>query len=226
MSNPALFAAHAYTMSKTGTKDERINKINDDEDIKKSGFKAIKEKSGRDITYFENPTDKKVVIAHRGTDVTGAKAKLDIGSDLSYAFGQEKHNKNFKKRTKETKKLLKGVDPSYHTTLVGHSLGGISVNESLKNKTVRDKTDIAHTYNAGFNPFSTPVSKTIKKQLDDKVIHHRTKNDIISKAGGPFGVTLSYDEKKKKIYKKIPSKHLNTFKTIDQLNTHGIKQFL
>lgn len=224
--NNALFAQQSYEMSKSGNKDERINKINNHEDIKKSGFKAIKEKSGRDITYFENQKDKQVVIAHRGTDVTGAKANIDIGSDLSYAFGAEKHNKNFKKRTKETKKLMKNIDPSYHVTLTGHSLGGMTVNESLLNKSVRGSTDIAHTYNAGINPFGKPVSKPIKKELENKVIHHRTKNDIISKAEGPHGVTLTYDEKKKKIYKKIPKKHLNTFKTVDQLNSHGIKQFL
>ena len=75
-----------------------------------------------------------------------------------------------------------GDDKDY--SLGGHSLGGsIALNTLKQSKSIRDRTKVAHVFNAGYTkPFheSIKVDKPIKRELDKKVNIHRVKGDIVS----------------------------------------------
>ena len=103
----------------------------------------------------------------------------------------------------------------------GHSLGAFSLNHTLaKSKLVRDNLDMAHTFNAGSTPISdndlTNISSQGKKQLKNRVIHHRTKDDIVSKGlkltGVPFGKLQEYKLKATDKEKEHRELHMNLLK--------------
>ena len=142
-----------YAMLGSKNKTERIREAN--AVMVGTGFKVIDVLSSRDILYLINDDLKEVIIAHRGTDVSGFKTAPDLKSDFLIAMGQEEQGKQFKKRTSRTKNLMKEVPDDYKVWLSGHSYGGSSVNEALKNsKYTADRVDGVSTFNAGFSPFS------------------------------------------------------------------------
>ena len=75
-----------------------------------------------------------------------------------------------------------GDDIDY--SLGGHSLGGsIALNTLSQSKSIRDRTKVAHVFNAGYTKAfheSVKVDKPIKRELDKKVNIHRVKGDIVS----------------------------------------------
>jgi hypothetical protein len=229
----ARLANETYNMLGNKSKQERIDKIN--ENIADTGYRAIPSKSNRDIVYFQNDDTKTVTISHRGTDVTGKKTKQDVGADLMFALGAEKHSKEFKKRRDTTSKLVKDIPDDYKLNMSGHSYGYGSMVDTIKNKkNVRDKLiksgGLAEGFNGASSPFTKKASKTRQKELQDSVIHHRIDDDLVSKASilnNDVGVVKTYKQKSnKKIYKSIPSHLKKVFNSLDQLNAHSLNNFI
>ena len=112
----------------------------------------------------------------------------------------------------------------------GHSYGGASINDTINNKkSVRDKLSEAHTYNSAFSPFTTKIKPKIKDELDKKVTHHRTSNDIVSlssKINNPFGKIKTYKPKKNNLIKLVPTVLKPIFSTIEQYHTHSMNNFI
>ena len=221
-----------YAMLGSKNKTERINDA--DDILEGTGFKTISVLSNRDVVYFRNDDTKQIIIAHRGTDVSGFKTTKDLGSDFLIAVGQEQQGEEFKKRNNRTKKLFKDIPDDYSVFLTGHSYGGSSINESLKSsKLIRDRVDGVSTFNAGFSPFSKKgVGKTTADKLDNKVIHYRTDDDVVSssiRVNKPFGKIVEYKAKEdviNKIGKAIPLPLQLIFKTRSQINTHKLDNFI
>jgi hypothetical protein len=234
----ARLAQETYNMLGKKSKEDRIKKIN--ENIKDTGYKAIHGKSNRDVVYFQNDDTKTIHIAHRGTDSSGknhgkGKTGVDITADLMFAIGQEKHNKEFKKRRDTTSKLVKDIPDDYKLNMSGHSYGHGSMIDTIKNKkNVRDKLiksgGLAEGYNGASSPFTKKASKATKEALKNSVVHHRTNSDLVSKASilnSDVGEVKTYKEKKSKKYHKAIPKHLqHVFNSLDQLNAHSLNNFI
>lgn len=221
-----------YAMLGSKNKTERIKEANSV--MVGTGFKVIDVLSSRDILYLINDDLKEVIIAHRGTDVSGFKTAPDLKSDFLIAMGQEEQGKQFKKRTSRTKNLMKEVPDDYKVWLSGHSYGGASVNESLKSsKYTADRVDGVSTFNAGFSPFSKKgVGAETESKLLNKVIHYRTSDDVVSssvRVNKPFGIVKEYRAKESVINqlgKAIPSPLQPIFQTRALLNTHKLDNFI
>ena len=220
-------AKGAYYMTSSGNKDERINKLN--KYISDTGFKAIKEKSNRDVVYYENPDLKQTYISHRGTHIGSKKTKQDLSADLSYILGLEKHNKHFKHRAEFTNKIIKTIDPSHEVFLSGHSYGGASIHHTLENKKeVLNRVSKAYTFNPLNSPFHNPkVSKDKEKKLNEKVEVHRIQGDIVSTPDYTYGITRTYKPKDNMQLPVFIPEHLQPhFDTVQQLKTHSIENFV
>ena len=220
-----VFAQEAYGMLGSKSKEKRIEKIN--ENIKHTGYKAVSKHSNRDILTVDNGTHR--FIAHRGTAFDDKKkAGSDISADISFALGQEHHNKAFKKRQKMTDKIIKDTSTDKKIVLTGHSYGGGSVSHSMEKKSIRDRVHSAHTYNPAISPFTKKVGKKVQKEIDNKLTHHRVVNDIVSASSTPStGMVKTYQAStKKKWYKKMPKHLSNTFKSLDVLNNHSLDNFI
>jgi len=229
----ARLAEQTYNMLGNKSKEQRINLIN--QSIADTGYTAIPSKSNRDIVYFQNDADKIIHIAHRGTDLSGKKTAVDVGADLMFALGQEKHNAQFKKRRDTTSKLVKTIPDDYKLNMSGHSYGYGSMVDTIKNKkNVREKLiksgGLAEGFNGASSPFTKKASKTRQKELQDSVIHHRIDDDLVSKASilnNDVGVVKTYKQKSnKKIYKSIPSHLKHVFNSLNQLNAHSLNNFI
>ena len=117
----------------------------------------------------------------------------DVKTDILFAMGIGDLAPTFKRRKQRTNKIIKELEPTqFH--LAGHSLGGTTANYTIANsKIVRKNLTSARTFNAGANPIfdnDIKVTKNYKKELEDKVIHNRIKNDVVSvgfKNNLPFG---------------------------------------
>tara|TARA_R110002167_G_scaffold79357_1_gene219039 strand:+ start:4273 stop:4938 length:666 start_codon:yes stop_codon:yes gene_type:complete len=141
--------------------------------------------SSRGVAHFKSKgEDAHHVVTVKGTDPTNKK---DLMSDIHLAIGKSGSDKQFKKRTKDIKKIYAGIgDEEKHLT--GHSLGGSIVSHAMvKSKSIRDNTKHAHTYNAGYTPafhneLSKGLTKDDKRELKTKLKHNHNKGDPISAA--------------------------------------------
>ena len=233
VSEQARFAEATYRMLESGNKDERIARINND--LEDTNYKVIREHSNRDVLTLRNETDGKTVVAVRGTDTSGKKTGIDIMADLQFAFGQSDHSNEFRKRRNRIKNSLKDTNDDDKVILVGHSLGGGVIKYSLSNsnqirRRIIDNGEV-HTFNSAAHPFlrdQTKVSKASKKALENKVIHHRTRNDVVSKGLEkmiPFGKVQTYDTKTSNFTKKMPKGLANTFNSLEALHAHKLLHF-
>ena len=233
VSHQARFSEATYRMLEKGNKDERIARINTD--IEDTGYVVDRQHSNRDILTLRNETDGKSVIAVRGTDTSGKKSGLDVMSDIQYALGQSHHSNEFRKRRNRIKNALKDTDENDKIILTGHSLGGGLIKNSISNsnqirRRVIDNGEV-HTFNSASHPFlkdQTKVSKASKKALEDKVVHHRTRNDVVSKGLEttiPFGKVKTYDTKTSNFTKKMPKGLANTFNSLEALHAHKLIHF-
>ena len=139
-------------------------------------------------------TDKDVLTAKRGDNIhinytgTDVSNPRDILSDAALAVGLQSKNKQFTDRKRKTRDIMRQYDKELEGkadyTLGSHSLGSSILMNTLKeSKSIRDRTSKAFTFNAGYTkPFheSVKVPKEVKKELDKKVLHSRTKGDIVS----------------------------------------------
>ena len=168
-----------YLVDKHGKK-KATKKIN--KKLDGTGYEVTKLKRG--VASFKHD-DGHNVISVKGTDIS---QKKDLMSDLKLGLGISNSDKQFKHRRNEIKDVIKQTDGDNYLT--GHSLGGsIATSAMVKSKSIRDNVKEAHLFNTGYtkafhDEMSTGLKKTDKKELKDKVTHHRTKSDVISNALG------------------------------------------
>lgn len=194
----AKLAEGSYLLGAERSLEDGYKKVN--EHVADLGYEVIPNYSNKNITTYrkiDDPTN--IHISHKGTQPTSKTGTKDIMSDIRLALGFGASGQ-VKRRKRKTEKIVKELQPET-LTMSGHSLGGYSLNHTLaKSKIVRDNLDMAHTFNAGSTPISdndlTNISKKGKQQLKHRVIHHRTKDDIVSKGlklrGVPFGKLQVY----------------------------------
>jgi hypothetical protein len=239
--NYAKLSEGTYRLGdKDASRAQRIADTN--EMVKGTGFTVVDDKkyTNPNMTTYKNEETGEIHVAHRGTHVGGRKGLKDIRNDIAFGLGLTKVDPRFKRRTKATERVIKDLAPEKFT-MSGHSLGGGTVQHAIANsRKVRQNLTEAHTFNAAANPIlnaDLQVSKKDKKELDDKVTHHRVKGDVVSagfNASVPFGKVKKYsvkhDEKRgkslvDKIVKKSPL--LSTVKqlTSKALHAHHIDHF-
>ena len=90
---------------------------------------------------------------------------------------------------------------------------------------------VAHTFNTASHPVAisaTKVGRKVKKDLDDKVIHHRHKDDVVSaglKSVVPFGKVKEYGGKES-VTKRLLKNANPLFKTANALDAHKLHHFI
>jgi hypothetical protein len=166
-----------YLVDRHGTGKAGIKKVN--KKLEGSGYELGKLKRG--VATFKNTENGANVITVKGTDI---KNKKDLVSDIKLGLGFSGLDKQFKGRTKQIKQIYKETDgPKYIT---GHSLGSSIVTSALvKSKSIRDNTEKAELFNTGYtkafhDELSKNLTKDDKKELNNKILHHHVKNDVIS----------------------------------------------
>ena len=123
------------------------------------------------------------VISVKGTDV---KQKKDLISDIKLGLGFSNSDKQFKKRRNNIKDIIKTNEGDNYLT--GHSLGASVVTSAMvKSKSIRDNIKKADVFNTGYtksfhDELSGGLTKSDKKELKNKLTHHKTKGDVISNA--------------------------------------------
>tara|TARA_R110001599_G_scaffold340685_1_gene561228 strand:- start:494 stop:1195 length:702 start_codon:yes stop_codon:yes gene_type:complete len=171
-----------YTMVAKGSKKKRLADI--DKAVLDHGYRTVRNSSNRDMVTYENIADPtKKIISHRGTDTSGKKTFKEIKGDVSLALGLQDHDPEFKKRTNRTKAIVK-KHPDDTFKMSGHSFGGSTATHAITNSSMlRGRIDTVDTYNAGMTPLFTNALKhgaKVKRDLKDRVTHHRVKGDIVS----------------------------------------------
>lgn len=207
----AVLAEGSYILGSSNKLGEGYEAVNNH--IKDTGFEVIPNYSNRNvITYrkIDDPTH--IHVSHKGTSVKSKSAVKDFYSDMLIALGLGGFSNQAKKRKNKTELVIKELEPKTFT-MSSHSLGAYTQNYSIaKSKNVRDNLNIAHGYNGGSSPLfnnDLEVSNKAKKELSNRVIHHRTINDIVSKGQKtslPFGKLIEY--------KLRPTEHERTHKEI------------
>ncbi len=229
-SDAALFADETYNMLGGDTKAKRVKGIN--RRIKKTGYVVDRKNSGRDVLTLVNPETKAVHVAHRGTDL---RRFDDLKADLGIAYGATKNRKQFQNRTKKTEKALQQY-PDYDATLSGHSYGGTSVYRTLITlpEEARVKIKDAQTFNAGATIFkeADDLDEDAKKELADKITHHRVTGDLVSasmKVNKPIGKLKTYREKPKSFVNMVTDVALGQIPYVNLtrgvLNAHHMEHF-
>jgi len=168
-----------------------IHYIYQDRPNKERADKIVKRKLGRlGYKLDKANTDKDVLTAKRGNNIhinytgTNINSPRDIISDVALATGVQRINPQFKERRQKTRNIMRQYGDDIDYSLGGHSLGGsIALNTLSQSKSIRDRTKVAHVFNAGYTKAfheSVKVDKPIKRELDKKVNIHRVKGDIVS----------------------------------------------
>lgn len=239
--NYAKLSEATYTIGDKGvSREDRIKSAN--KQVEGTGFSVVDDKrySNPNMTTYKNEETGEIHVAHRGTHVGGRRGLKDIRNDIAFGLGLTKIDPRFKRRTKNTERVIKDLAPSTFT-MSGHSLGAGTAQYAIANsRKIRQNLDEAHTFNSAANPVlnaDLQVSKKDKKILDDKVTHHRIKGDVVSagfNVSVPFGKVKKYnvphDEKRgkslvDKIVKKNPLLSKVKQLTSKALHAHHIDHF-
>jgi len=236
----AKMAEGTYRIGDKGDRDKRVADTNNM--VKGTGFSVVDDKryTNNNMTTYKHEETGEVHVAHRGTHIRGKRGLKDVRNDIAFGLGLTAVDPRFKRRTKATERVIKDLAPEKFT-MSGHSLGGGTVQHAIANsKKIRKNLHSAHTFNSAANPVlnnSLQVSGKDKKDLDNKVTHHRIKGDVVSagfNASVPFGkvkkYSVAHDEKKgKSIFDKVVKKNplLTKVKqlTSKALHAHGIDHF-
>ena len=207
----AVLAEGSYILGSSNKLGDGYDAVNTH--IKDTGFEVIPEYSNRNVIAYkktEDPTH--IHISHKGTSVKSKSGVKDLYSDMLIALGLGGFSNQAKKRKNKTELILKELEPKTFT-MSSHSLGNYTQNYSIaKSKKVRDFLNIAHGYNGASTPLfnnDLEVSNKARKELSNRVIHHRTRGDIVSKGmktSLPFGKLIEY--------KLRPTEHERTHKEI------------
>jgi hypothetical protein len=193
MEHMAKMAEASYRMGEKGA--NKATRVQNTQDVvDDTGYVVNPKYSNSEITTYQHKDNpKNVVIAHRGTKVDGKRGMKDIQNDLAFAVGLGGHESTFKRRKNKTNKIIRDLQPE-QLHMTAHSLGGGTLQHTIANsKLVRKNLTSAKTFNAAANPIfdnNIKVTKNYKKELEDKVTHHRIKHDPVSagfKTNVPFG---------------------------------------
>jgi hypothetical protein len=238
--NYSKLSEGTYRIGDKGDRDQRVADTN--ALVKDTGFAVVDDKkyTNNNMTTYKNEETGEIHVSHRGTHVGGRRGMKDIRNDIAFGLGLTKLDPRFKRRTKNTERVIKDLAPE-KLTMSGHSLGGGSVQYAIANsKKIRKNLSEAHTFNSAANPIlnnDLQVSKKDKKELEDKVTHHRVRGDVVSagfNASVPFGTVKKYsvkhDEKRGKgLLNKIVKKSSVLSKvsqlTSKALHAHHIDHF-
>lgn len=170
-----------YLVDKFDT-DKATRKIN--RKLAKHGLNDYSVQSlNRGILHYKNKTDNSNVISVKGTNPLNVK---DLISDVKLGLGFSKHDKQFRDRKNEIKRIYRNNTGENYIT--GHSLGGsIATNSLIRSKSIRDNTKQTQLFNTGYTPLfhnelTKGLSKEDKKQLNKKIIQNHTQGDIISES--------------------------------------------
>lgn len=141
----------------------------------------------------------KRVISVKGTDPSNPK---DLLSDFQLALGLHKSNTQFKERKNQIKNIMRqNPEKEYH--LVGHSLGSsIIANALASSPSILRNTTKAHLFNQGSTPVFEAMLNPRKENIsmvEEKTIHYKHADDIISKTAGKYGDVIISRKKKKGI---------------------------
>jgi len=236
----AMMAEGTYRIGDKGDRDERVADTNTL--VKNTGFAVVDDKkyTNNNMTTYKNEETGEIHVSHRGTHVGGRRGLKDIRNDIAFGLGLTKLDPRFKRRTKATERVIKDLQPE-KLTMSGHSLGGGTVQYAIANsKKIRKNLHSAHTFNSASNPIlnnDLQVSSKDKKELEDKVTHHRVRGDVVSAGFNlsvPFGKVKKYsvkhDEKRgkslvDKIVKKNPVLSKVKQLTSKALHSHHIDHF-
>ncbi len=200
--NYAKLSEATYTIGDKGvSREDRVASAN--KQIAGTGFSVVDDKkySNPNMTTYKNEETGEIHVAHRGTHVGGRRGLKDIRNDIAFGLGLTSVDPRFKRRTKNTERVIKDLAPE-KLTMSAHSLGAGTLQYAIDNsKKIRKNLDEAHTFNGAANPVlnaDLQVSKKDKKVLDDKVTHHRIKGDVVSagfNVSVPFGKVKKYSVK-------------------------------
>lgn len=135
------------------------------------------------------------VISIKGTNPTN---KSDLISDAQLALGLHKSNIQFRQRKNEIKNIMRR-EPEKEYFLSGHSLGGSIITNALASSpSILRNVKKAYTFNTGSLPafeLSLKPRKENISMLNEKLEHHKTKQDIISATPSRFGETIFRKQK-------------------------------
>ena len=166
-----------YLVDKHGKK-KATKKIN--KKLDGTGYTVSKLKRG--VANYKHE-DGHNVISVKGTDI---KQKKDLISDIKLGLGFSNSDKQFKQRRNDIKNIIKTNKGDNYLT--GHSLGAsISTSAMVKSKSIRDNIKKADVFNTGYtksfhDELSGGLTKSDKKEIKQKLTHHKTKGDVISNA--------------------------------------------
>lgn len=197
----ALFADSTYNMNGKKKREDKYNKIN--EEIKNTGYEVVPKFTNKGMVLYQNKEDpSKIHLSHTGTSLRAKSGFKDVIADLAIGAGLTSHNNTFKKRDRQTRKIINHYEKEHGDNLKlsasGHSLGGSTISNSSKNKKVLKYLKQLDTFNMGSSPGYNEEIKPNEKQkkiLDPITTHHRIKKDIISaslKVNNPFGKVKTY----------------------------------
>ena len=187
-----------------------IHYIYQDRPNKHRADKIVKRKLGRLGYELDSAnSNKDVLTAKRGNNVhinytgTNINSPRDIISDVALGVGVQRINPQFKERRQKTRNIMRQYGDDTNFSMSGHSLGGsIALNTLSQSKSIRDRTKVAHVFNAGytkaFHESIKPSDNKVKKELDKKVNIHRVKGDIVSAHANKetaFGNLFEYKHK-------------------------------
>jgi len=178
-----VMAAH-YEVEKNQPRDKTKRRIS--RQIRSTGYEL--QKLHRGVAHFTKDGDHLITV--KGTDPTNTK---DLLSDVKLGLGSSAGDSQFKEREKQIERMVKGLDG--RVELVGHSLGGSIVTAAMaNNKVIRDKVTHATTFNPGYTKLfhrelTKDMPKAVRRELNEKITHVRTKGDVISEQvkGGSVG---------------------------------------
>ena len=163
-------------------------------EAKKLGYEL--KSSTRGVAHYEK--DGKHVVSIKGTNPSNFK---DLVSDFKIAVGLTNKDDQFKGRKKEVKKIYKTIGNDDEINMVGHSLGGsIATSILSKSKSIRDRTNKADLYNTGYTKalhkeLREDLSQEDRRQLNEKITHHRVENDVVSAGlkSGSIGKVMNHE---------------------------------
>jgi hypothetical protein len=178
----ARAADGAYALSMKADRNTRLEEAQ----ARVKDYTVIPQWTDKHMTTYKHDTKDHHIIAHRGTDLGGTSTtvKKDLVADWNLLTGNHANDDTFKKRTKRTEAILKGLGSDGKVYLTGHSLGGGTVNHAMvHSKKIRDRIEKAETFNSGATPVS-PKQQTaeVEKVLKRKMAHHRIIGDDVSMA--------------------------------------------
>lgn len=183
----ALFADSTYHMNGTQSREKKLDNIN--EAIKNTNYRVVPKYTNKNVILYENKEDpSKIHISHKGTSLTSKTGFKDVLADFAIAAGMAEFNPTFKKRDRQTKKIIRDYEKEHGEKLKvsasGHSLGGSTISKSAHSPKTRKYLKQLDSFNMGSSPLfnkelEAPNEKA-RNQLDKITTHHRIKKDIIS----------------------------------------------